>query len=113
MRPGNLPGRVVERLNPDVIRIEREEPGAFPQGHPAELGDDHLNHEASAGLQVRGRVGEDRQLSPCVVTFMIVFATRYTSMRVPGHAGDRHVADGHGDRASASLANSCLPPRSR
>ncbi len=50
MRPRDLPHQVVEGLDPDVVGIKGEDPSDLPRGHPAELRDDHLRHEASARL---------------------------------------------------------------
>jgi hypothetical protein len=61
MRPRDLGCGVVEGLDPDVIRAEGEDPGRLAGRHPAQLGHEHLHHEAPAGRQVRGRVGEHRQ----------------------------------------------------
>ena len=59
MGPRDLGGHVVERFDADVVRLEGEDAGGLPGRDPAELRDDHLDHEVPAGFQVRGRVGED------------------------------------------------------
>jgi hypothetical protein len=72
-------------------------------GHPAQLGHEHLHREAPAGLQVRGRVGEDRQL--LVLRGHVHDRVRHQVHEIEGagHARGGHVADGHRDRLGAGL----------
>jgi len=52
MRPRDLANEDVEGLDPDVGRIEGEDPANLASGHAAQLGNDHLDHEASSGLEL-------------------------------------------------------------
>ena len=62
MRPGDLPDKVVEGLDPEMVRFVGEHPCELSSGNTAQLGDDHLHHEASTRLEVGGGVGEDGEL---------------------------------------------------
>jgi hypothetical protein len=109
MRPRDLPHQVIEGLDPDVIRIEGEDPGDLPPGGTRRsCGTITLHHEAPAGLRVRGRVGEDRQL--IVLSGDIHDRVRHQvhQPEAPSHAGGCHVADGHRDRSGAGLGEQPL-----
>ena len=46
MRPRDLPCQVIDGLDADMITLQGEHPRGFAGRHPAQLGDDHLHHEA-------------------------------------------------------------------
>jgi hypothetical protein len=52
VRPRDLPDQVVERLDPDVVRVEAEDPGRLAGGNTAELRHDQLQHEAGTRVVV-------------------------------------------------------------
>jgi hypothetical protein len=50
MRPRDLARHVIKGLDPDMAGIQAQDPGELPGGHPAELGNDHLQQETPARL---------------------------------------------------------------
>ena len=84
MGPRDLPGRVVERLDPDVVRLEGEGAGGLPGRHPAEL---------------RGRV----------VTFIMVLATSPDASECGGIGIVYRANDNYTGRGSASVGRSLAP----
>jgi hypothetical protein len=65
---------VLVETPPGLARVEGAE--GLAGREPPELGDADLDDEATAGLEVRGRVAEAGDLCRCVVRFMIVLKTR-------------------------------------
>jgi hypothetical protein len=110
MRPRDLACLVIEGLDPDVIRIAGEDPGGLAGRHPAELGHEHLHHEPSVRLQVRGRVGEDRQLIVLGGDVHDRVRHQVHEPEGPRDAGGGHVADGHRDRIGAGLGEQLPEP---
>ena len=76
MRPRDLPGRVVEGLDPDVIGVEGEDPGDLAGGTRRSWGMITSTTKWPPGSRWLAALAKTASWSSWVVTFMIVFATR-------------------------------------
>jgi hypothetical protein len=76
VRPRDLPGHVVEGLDPDVIGVQGEDPGGLAGRHPAQLGTITSTTKQPPGASWAAALAKTVSWASWVVTFMIVFATR-------------------------------------
>ena len=81
MGPCNLADNVIEGLDADVVRVKREDPGHLGRGYSAELGDMSSITKCPPATRWAAAFVNTETCSSCVVTFMIEFATRYTSSK--------------------------------
>jgi hypothetical protein len=76
VRPRDLPGYVVEGLDPDVIGVQGEDPGGLAGRHPAQLGTITSTTKQPPGSNWTAALANTASWAFWVVTLMIVFATR-------------------------------------
>src|SRR6266568_8564300 len=59
MGPRDLPDRIVEGFDPDMIRFAHEHPSGVAGGYTAKLRDHRLHDEAAARYEMASSVAED------------------------------------------------------